>query len=169
MWFNHHNQGQQSCINLEPSPMGVGGHNVVLEVPRNMDMNLGVRRLFANAAPELIKQFWDMKTPKNGVARVTLHDPELGNSFVYFIYTRDRWEEPPDLAAYLQAMEVVRDDLKEMGQTIVSTTRPPCQEETDSWNKALTFLANIFQESGVTVNVYRDVYRGDPPAIFRET
>ena len=46
MWFNYHKQGQQSCINLEPSPMGVGGHNVVLEVPRTMDMKLGVRRLF---------------------------------------------------------------------------------------------------------------------------
>ena len=165
IWCTHDATGKP-CINVRPEPMGIGGHNIVLEGPRNCDMKNGVRRLMAEACPAVIQKLWELRTRRNGVGRVTLHDPDVPPSYVYMIYTRDRWEEPPSLHHYKRGLETVKEDLKKMGENEISMIRPPFDEETNTWNKSLRFLNKIFQGSGIQVNVYRDICRGDPKGIF---
>ena len=51
-------------------------------------------------------------------------------------------------------------DLVKEKQKEVSTIRPPYQDETDTWPKALELLESVFKNSGIRVNVFRDIYIG---------
>ena len=71
----------------------MGGHNLVLEAPRNGVMKGGVRKLLAETYPDVMHQFIQMRTPKYGVARVTIHDSDVPPSYLYLVYARDRWRK----------------------------------------------------------------------------
>ena len=146
--------------------MGVGGHNLVLEAPRNGDMKGGVRKLLAETYPEVMHQLIQMRTPRFGVDRVTVYDPDIPPSYLYMVYARDRWEDKPDLYHYKRGMKMVKEDLRKMGETEFSTIRPPFTEETESMTEALNYLEDIFIDSGIRVNLFRDICRGNPTGIF---
>ena len=107
IWCTHDATGRP-CINVRHEPMGIERNNIVFEGPRNCDMKNGVRRLLAEACPAVIQKLWELRTKKNGVGRVTLLDPDVPPSYVYMIYTRDRWEEAPSLYHYKRGLETVK-------------------------------------------------------------
>ena len=49
--WNSRSADAEPCIEIRGSPMGIAGHNIVLESPRNGDMRLGVRRMIAEGLP----------------------------------------------------------------------------------------------------------------------
>ena len=154
LWSSRDKSGDP-CVNVHHLPLGVGGRNIVLEGPRDGDMRDGIHRLVAEKCPALMER----RNCSSKVARIEIPpcDPDSPPCYVYMIYARERWEDGTNLQHLLSGLKAVRTDLKKLGERDISTVRPSPLLE-DKW---MEYLENVFQGSGIQVNVFRDVSKGN--------
>ena len=123
----------------------------------NSDMRNGVRRLAAEACPMFGKRILSQaRARRNNVVKITRFSDDPPYYCVYMIYTRDRWEDEPNLQCYRRGLEAVRDDMKMNIEREISTILPPLWEETNTESKALEYLEGVCHGSGIQVKVFHD-------------
>ena len=106
----------ESSVNLLTAPLEVRTRNMVLDGPRDGDLREGIHRKIAEYCPQFTQPLPDREGKKKNVARVTILTDGMPPQYVYLVYTRDHWGQASDSKGYLKGLEIVKQDLKKLGE-----------------------------------------------------
>ena len=143
-------------ISMTIHPMGAGGQHMFFEAPINVHFDRhGIRRFLLRAVDGLDARFLRMKPKLGHVARVPIGSA-VGVHQLWFIYTRNKEADDPDLFLFENGITVVIRRAQELGIRHLATVRPPWHPvATKNWVRATQWLDRQFQGTGIDVSMYQ--------------